>query len=365
MISIIINLPGDQNHSYNPEVFKPNSRNRQRLTSVASMRLQFFPLLDVLRSENIKAKIYNISSENFNMGELTRSERVLVLKLSPLSQHSATHKNALELNNYAKKKLNNILVYYGDNYMATNSNLSLIYQNVIKNCTAIASHSSYLNQIAKSLNKHAKISEIPDPCLLTRQPFLTSNNQKECRIIWFGQGANLTYLLESLGHIMKNCHSCKKFRLTILTRRSYFDQLIIPKLKEIKSSPSAAEMPASWNIRLVPWNDETQPQQLEEELGKADISFIPSDPSNPWKKGASANRLVDSIQSGCITVCSPLESYRDFKTLTLQGQDFANLIDQAWRERTSISRQIEVIRENALDSYSQKIIQQKWLDFLV
>ena len=365
MISILVNLPGDPSPNYAPELFRPNSRNRQRFTSVASMRLQFFPLLDAIRSKDMPVTIHNINSNNFRAQDLIQSEKIIVLKISPFSLQSKAYENTIKLASLAKKERKNLFVYYGDNYIAMNTKISYAYRTIIKNCTAIASHSYYLNNVAKSFNISARTAIIPDPSLLRRQTFCQSREQKECRIVWFGQGENLKYLLEELEKIMKNCKACKSYTLSILTRKSYFDQQIIPKLNGLRNKITPGEMKASWNIRLAPWNDERQPYQLEEELGNADICFIPSDPNNPWKKGASTNRIVDSIQSGCITVCSPLESYQPFKNLTLQGEDFPTLIDQAWSERTRISKRIENTRQNALDPYLLTTVQKKWLEFLI
>ena len=364
MISIIINLPGDPNPNFDPGAFGPSTRSRQRFASVASMRLQFFPLIDAIKSKNIPAIIHNISSSNFNVKTLIQSKEIMILKIPPFTSKSNAYENTLRLVYFAKKEKKSMSVYYGDNYIAINNRTSGAYQAILKNCGAIASHSSYLNSVAKSFNSSAYTAIIPDPSLLQKQPFGQSSDQSECRIVWFGQGENLKYLLEELENIMKNCKACKSYTLSILSRKSYFDKVIIPVLSELKRKATSAEMNSSWNIRLVPWDDERQPYQLEEELGNAHISFIPSDPNNLWKKGASTNRLVDSIQSGCIVVCSPLESYRPFKDLTLQGEDFPKLIDTAWRERLYISKRIENAREDALGPYSATEVQKKWLEFL-
>ena len=84
-----------------------------------------------------------------------------------------------------------------------------------------------------------------------------------------------------------------------------------------------------WTIKYARWDDENQPNQLNSLLQSSDISLIPSDPNDPKKIGVSHNRLVDSIRAGCITVASPLESYKELSNSALLGNDFAKLVNHA------------------------------------
>ena len=364
MLSIIVNFPGNNEPEFDPSTFSIGSRKRQRLASQASMRLQLFPLIDSLISGRIQATVYNIGSSKLDIEKLFRSSKILVLKLQPMTPQSASSKNSFRLISAAEEKGRDLMLFYGDNYTAKRGDVAVIYKTLIKNSSTIISHSRYLQQIVKSINPGSSFTIVPDPCLLKKQPFGPIGDQDVCRILWFGQGINLKYLLDSLEQLMKACKASNVFSLSILTRRSYFNSHVVPILTSLKSRLSHVHLPASWEIRLIPWNDKSQPFQLEQELAKAHISFIPSDPLSPWKAGASTNRIVDSIQSGCITVASKLESYRDFRPLSIQGDDFASLIDEGWSNRYDLWERFESLRNGILGQYSEKVIHEKWLQVI-
>ncbi|MGH8621205.1 MAG: glycosyltransferase [Burkholderiales bacterium] len=60
-----------------------------------------------------------------------------------------------------------------------------------------------------------------------------------------------------------------------------------------------------------------------------DVVLIPSDPADPFKAGASANRVAETLNAGRFPVASPLRSYQQFADAAWLGQDLVQGIEWA------------------------------------
>jgi len=329
------------------------------------MRLQFFPLIDAILSTGKKAIIHNIHSEQFDIKKIFSSEKIFVFKLAPAMDRSLVFRNALQLISKAKRSSVRLDLFYADNYVEINGDMSELYRELAKLSSSILSHSELLYKELKSINPTLGFFKISDPSLLRRQPFDFDLNSERCRILWFGQGENIKYLLNSLEGLFAQCSSARYFELKILTRKDSLEKVVLPYLDMLKKKTIRVKPSSSWKILLEPWEDINQPCQLERLLGEADISFLPSDPSDPWKVGASTNRIIDSIQSGCITVASQLPSYKQLKSISLLGSQYPQLVDYAWENRISLSAKYSLLRDDLLQRFSRKQVQRKWEDFVV
>ena len=326
------------------------------------MRLNFFPLIDALLAAKLESKIWNIQSAYFSIKDIEKEGRVIVMKLGhSLKPESKALSNISAFIETFIKKRKRIALYYGDNYISKQNIIGIVYSKLLQNSSIIISHSSYLLAVAKDINRGAKVVQIPDPCLLSRYPFEFSEPESVCRIIWFGQGASKSYLLLNLPHLVEECTASKEYELSILARGDDLTRKIIPEVKNIILRSKTRPTKTVWKFRFVAWDQQDQPSQLERELRRAHISFIPSDPNNPWKAGASSNRLTDSLQAGCIAVSSQLQSYMELQHLSLQGEDFPHLIDVAWKNRTNLANKYSQAREKCLERYSASNVMGLWI----
>ena len=166
MLSIIANFPGNDAPQLDPSAFRIGSRKRQRLASQASMRLQLFPLIDSLTPGGIQATIYNIGSSKLDIDKLLESKKIIILKLQPLTRESISLNNSLRFTSAAEDKGQNLVLFYGDNYIAKRGDISAIYGSLIKKSSTIVSHSRYLQKVVKSMNPGSSFMMVPDPCLL-------------------------------------------------------------------------------------------------------------------------------------------------------------------------------------------------------
>lgn len=362
MISIIASLFADKQSPYLfPTDFKRGSIKRIQYQSMASARLNLLPLVDAILSKKVDAKIWNVQSESFAIDEILKSKKIIILKLGhTLKPKTHAFKNISAIIDIAEEKSKQIILYYGDNYTCKNDDMSTAYKALLRHASTIISHSDYLLDICKNFNHAAELVRIPDPCLLKKQSFDKLKQNSTCKIIWFGQGANLKYLLLVLPEVITKCDTSRKYELSILTHNEDLQKKIIPTINRIIEHYATNQIVLNWKFKIVPWNYQDQPLQLERELKNAHISLIPSDPTNPWKAGASSNRLVDSIQSGCIAIASRLKSYDKLKMISLQGENFPELIDIAWENRIKLAIAFSNQREKYLHEYSICSVKNRW-----
>ena len=155
---------------------------------------------------------------------------------------------------------------------------------------------------------------IEDPTLLRLQKSRPLKTNEVIKLIWFGHGSNLRFILSELENIIEKSDRAKTYLLSFLTSIEILDD-ITPYLRSLQKQFT------NWNFKLIQWDHFNQPSQLEKELSKVHISLIPSDYNDPLKNGASHNRILDSIRSGCITL-SNLDSYTKFKSIACLSNSF-------------------------------------------
>ena len=131
-------------------------------------------------------------------------------------------------------------------------------------------------------------------------------------------------------------------------------------INDFHNSNLANKIPTNWSVRLVSWLNAKQPDQLENELTSAHICIIPSDPNDPNKAGASQNRPVDSIRAGCLTLASPLESYRELSKVCLLGNNFIEMLMFAFEQYDRLTTKHELLREKILEKFSPEHNSQQW-----
>ena len=155
--------------------------------------------------------------------------------------------------------------------------------------------------------------------------------------------------------------------LTIKLKTNIFELTILGAPRSLKKCQkflqNNSNILARWRFRFVAWNASDQPKQLEEELSKAHICIIPSDPEDPAKAGVSPNRLVDALKSGCITIASPMESYKDLSEISLQGKDFKKLLVIALTNYSKIASTLAEKRNSIMQKYDPEANRCSWNNF--
>ena len=172
------------------------------------------------------------------------------------------------------------------------------------------------------------------------------------KLLWFGQSQNIQHLMKIFNDICEFCSAFEEYQLTILSSRE-----AINAFKQFSTDLSPRQR---WVIRYIEWNTKVQPEQLMTLINESHIALLPSDPSNPQKAGASHNRLVDSIQGGCIAIASPLQSYIELEKACIVSNNFANSIDYAAKNYKTLASNFTLARSRLLERFSPKANDQKW-----
>ena len=362
--AIINHLPNDDKALINSTTF--NQIKNQ--LSTAFFRYKVAPLAESILSAGADFDVINTKHENDAINRITEHpyDACFIGKLleTSLEGERQLEKTILTCVARLTRKGTPIHLLLSDNHIDNRCTQKDLYRDLIfLSKTIISPSKTLLNAASNYCKESCQLLYIPDPWQFNKQDS-PRHNSGTCKIIWFGQGINLFYLLREIEGIITSCNAAEKFELTILTREEYFKKNIIPKLQEISSSFSAHSIPKPWRIRLKKWDDSNQPEQLRSELKKSHISLIPSDPKDPLKNCASSNRLVDSIQAGCVCVTSPIDSYLPHSRISLQGDKFPEMIDYAWKNFSKLSKTNIQHSEEELREYNPESIKESWDNFL-
>ena len=339
------------NHIFNQEEFlKINS-------SLASDRLQIKPLIKALHNLGYDISAASLNT-TFHLNEFDQFQDFDLCIASKMRSHESIDDNlfsqfhtccALHIKRHGAK----VITIYSDHVAKLTSIDSELYKNLLFMSDHVITPSKKLKRSAHEISAKAlPISVIEDPCLLNKQDFNKLNAGETIQLLWFGNFPNLKYLLKELKGLFKQSDHSSTFQLTFLTSKY--------GVEYIQRKFNAHSIPKNWSLRLVIWNIDNQPDQLESELSRANITLLPSDPLDPRKNGVSHNRLLDSIQSGCIAIASPLDSYLELSKVSLIGEDFPKLLNLAVKNYQRLCDKYSKLRDVSLQRFNPELNIKKW-----
>ena len=314
---------------------------------LASTRLQLGPARVAAEKLGLTINAINLRSEEANCLQKIGNPRCCIIgKLNHPDNNYAARITMANLAGLAVLKSKNIptgITYCDNSASALRSPISTLYQSLLHH----GDHIIYPSQTMMSFGKQwvqkgstQKHWVIEDPCFLPTQPFRTLSKKDACKIIWFGHNSNLQYLIDNLESIIHNCNSDYDYELTILSDEGscrYAE-------KHFKNISNIG----NWKLRLVRWDTKNQPFQLGKELSRSHICLIPSDPKDPRKSGASHNRAVDALISGCAVVAAPLPSYVELRKSLILSNKYSDAINFVINDYQRLAKKWSITRENDL-----------------
>ena len=104
-------------------------------------------------------------------------------------------------------------------------------------------------------------------------------------------------------------------------------------------------------------------QATRRELERCDVAILPSDPRDPRKSGASANRLAEVLQAGRFAVASPLHSYLAFSDRAWIGEDLLEGLKWSLANREVVIARIHKGQALVREKYAMDVIGRQWLEF--
>ena len=329
--------------------------------SIASLRLQVKPLVEALKRFNYN---YNILSLNTNTPETLDLISYPDIAIFTKANTTIDMQNNLAMSNLAalarlKCRKIPIACIYSDNLAGEERYpTGEFHRNLLSLSNFIICPSK---RLAKESSKHTTDQTptfiVNDPWQVRQElPFQKLNHSSIIKLLWFGQGANLKYLIGILPNLMQNLGSERKYEITIL---SEFKALVKSKHYWNKFSP-----PNHWKLRTVEWNQLDQPVQLEKELFNAHITLLPSDPLDGRKCGVSHNRVVDSIRGGCIPIASPMDSYKEIQKICVLTNNFSHSVNLVIEKYNTIAEYLSHSRSKILEEFSPEENRKRWDDIL-
>jgi len=334
-----------------------------KLSGGASLKLQLIPAIRSAQKLGLKPAALSLHSP-IHASESFKQKRCICL----IGKMSSNREDLVKIMIRANlpfirelKELNcPILIQYSDNILSEKNILSEFYAEIFKMANAIIYPSSALMRLNKDkAPEQCKTTVIRDPWQLeSLQTPRSLKAKQECKIVWYGSAKNTKYLLKCLPKLLLNSPKNRAFELTILGLKISHD--LIKNFIQQQS----LKVPSNWNIRMVTWNHSRQPQQLEEEITRAHIALIPSDPTDPLKAGVSHNRLVDALRGGCIPIASPMDSYLELGDIALLGNEMDLLLKEAIDSYDSLSSKIIEKRDELLKEFDPESNKQAWTQLL-
>ena len=329
--------------------------------AVASFRIQTLPAIIQAKQHGFDLKVFSLHSDQpHDLFSLKGTDICLVGKMTANSVELVESMVVANLAaiSYVKYNGGKIVLQYADNWLVAENLIGDFYRILFKMSDYVIFPTAALEEFTKSqTNNCKKTFVIDDPWQLTRwhttQPFPTKP-EDPLKIIWFGSNLNFDYLLNQLSSLLRVTIKGLKIELTVLGA-----PLTVSRMKNFCITNRGN---INWNIRIVKWDSKNQPNQLESELDRAHICIIPSNPKDPSKTGVSPNRLVDALRGGCVTVASPMRSYRELNEISLQDGDFRDLLIEAIRNYNHYCNKLVARRESLLSKFHPEANAKSWFD---
>lgn len=332
----------------------------ERSSFLASVRLQLAPACLASERLGLQPQVLALRSERPEQLQLLGNPKVCIVgKLShpdPAYQYRIAMANLAALARLSRKGVP-IGVIYSDNLADQASPVGIFYRDLISfSKVVICPSEAMLSYVQRWMRPRQHHVVIEDPVQVSRKAFQALDTSTPCRVIWFGHSSNLAYLLRELPGLMSTCAAAAGYELTVLSDPAACNKVKLLMVNQSHRRP--------WTLRIVPWQVDSQPNQLEYELNRAHISLIPSDPKDPRKAAVSHNRLVDALQAGCIVVANSVQSYKELAKVALIGENLPRLLDAAVADYQRLAEKYSNLRAEWLQRFSKEHNSHRWQECL-
>jgi glycosyltransferase involved in cell wall biosynthesis len=221
------------------------------------------------------------------------------------------------------------------------------YSRALKDCDAVVVNSGRMAELMASRSAR-QLLVIEDAILAPMgKPAFAPAGRIE--LLWFGHPTNFPYLdagIEALARFA----SAKPCRLTIVTEDGVGGA---EWARDVQ-----AHLAPALEARFIPWSL----AGLQLALQECDLVLIPSDPEDPLKAGASANRIAEALNAGRFAVASPVPSYLAFADSAWLGRDLVQGIEWALGHREEALARIGRGQALVADKFAADRIGRQWCD---
>lgn len=171
------------------------------------------------------------------------------------------------------------------------------------------------------------------------------------RVLWFGHRANFPYL-----------HAILPALAARAAARPVDLEVVSSQLEGFEAYAAGWSERSAGRLRMR--YREWSLAALARALADCDLVLIPSDPHDPRKRGASANRVTETLVAGRLPVASPLEAYRPFADAALLREDVVQGMDDALSRPSEMTARIAAGQRRAETAFSPAAVAAQWLAVL-
>lgn len=163
--------------------------------------------------------------------------------------------------------------------------------------------------------------------------------------LFFGHGTNISYLFRDFLFKID-----RPLRIVVLTNED-----MLPAFQQ-RIASRHVRVPTNIDIEFAGWS-------LKAMVAATNISnfcLIPSDPDDPRKSGASANRLITAFALGLPTCADMIESYRPYKDffVDIRSNEFLEFIHNP----IAYASMVIQAQKDIVPLFRKDVIEQKWSD---
>lgn len=167
------------------------------------------------------------------------------------------------------------------------------------------------------------------------------------RLLWFGHMANFPYL-----------HAALPALASAAAARPLDLEIVCANLNGFDALAAQWSERSARRLRLT--YREWSPATMAGALAACDLVVVPSDPRDPRKRGASPNRVTETLIAGRLPVASPLESYQPFSDAALLRDDVAGGVLEALSRPAEMAARIVAGQRQAEAAFSPTAVAGQW-----
>jgi hypothetical protein len=199
----------------------------------------------------------------------------------------------------------------------------------------------------------AEIAEAGSPSRIVNDPYEGVPGQVRfspgtpARVLWFGHRANFPYL-----------HAILPALAARAATRALEIEVVSSELEGFDAYAAEWSGRSAGQLRLK--YEEWSPAALARALADCDLVVVPSDPRDPRKRGASANRVTETLIAGRLPVASPLEAYLPFADAGLITDDVAAGVAEALSQPARMAARIAAGQRRVAAAYSPAAVAAQW-----
>jgi hypothetical protein len=234
-----------------------------------------------------------------------------------------------------------------DNPFAKPAPVPDFYSRVLKDCDAVVVNSG---RMAELIAPHsARQPQVIEDAILASMEEPAFAPATRIKLLWFGHPTNFQYMDASIEALARFAAG-RPCRLTVVTEDGVGGA---EWARDVQ-----AHLGPALEARFIPWSLENMRRALQE----SDLVLIPSDPEDPLKAGASANRIAEALNAGRFAVASPVPSYLAFSEAAWLGRGLVSGIEWALAHRDEVLDRIRRGQTLVAEKFAADRIGRQWCD---